>query len=61
MSFVKGIELIKMAEKANIPMPDEATLEMIFKFGLIGLIVLTILSIFISYKISLSIYNKKEF
>lgn len=53
--------IFKMAEKANIPMPDEATLEMIFKSGLIGLIVLTILSIFISYKISLSIYNKKEF
>ena len=53
--------ILKMAEKANIPMPDEATLEMIFKSGLIGLIVLTILSIFISYKISLSIYNKKEF
>ena len=53
--------IFKMAEKVNIPMPDEATLEMIFKSGLIGLIVLTILSIFISYKISLSIYNKKEF
>lgn len=58
---ILGFIIFKMAEKANIPMPDEATLELIFKFGLIGLIVLTVVFIFISYKISLSIYNKKEF
>ena len=58
---ILGFIIFKMAEKANIPMPDEATLDMIFKFGLIGLIVLTVVFIFISYKISLSIYNKKEF
>ena len=58
---ILGFIFFKMAEKANIPMPDEATLDMIFKFGLIGLIVLTVVFIFISYKISLSIYNKKEF
>ena len=58
---ILGFIFFKMAEKANIPMPDEATLDMIFKFGLIGLIILTVVFIFISYKISLSIYNKKEF
>lgn len=52
---------VKIAEKSNIPMPDESVLEMILKFGVVGLIVLTILAIFISYKISLSTYNKKEF
>ena len=58
---ILGFIFFKMAEKANIPMPDEATLDMIFKFGLIGLIILTVVFIFISYKISLSIYKKKEF
>ncbi|MBU5337353.1 ABC-2 transporter permease [Intestinibacter bartlettii] len=53
--------VVKMAQKANIPMPDEATLDMMFKFGLVGVIILTILIVFASYKISLSIYNKKEF
>ena len=51
----------KIMEKNNIAMPDEATLEMILKFGVVGLIILAILIIFISYKISISIYNKKEF
>ena len=58
---ILGFIIFKMAEKANMPIPDETTLELIFKFGLIGLIVLTVVFIFISYKISLSIYNKKEF
>ena len=49
------------SENNNIPMPNGPTLDMIFNFGLIGVILLTIISIFMSYKISLSIYNKKEF
>ena len=53
--------IVKISENNNIPMPNGPTLEMIFNFGLIGVILLTIISIFMSYKISLSIYNKKEF
>ena len=53
--------VVKMAQKSNIQMPDEATLDMIIKFGFIGVLILTILIVFASYKISLSIYNKKEF
>ena len=53
--------IVKISENNNIPMPNGPTLDMIFNFGLIGVILLTIISIFMSYKISLSIYNKKEF
>ena len=53
--------IVKISENNNIPMPNGPTFEMIFNFGLIGVILLTIISIFMSYKISLSIYNKKEF
>ena len=53
--------IVKISENNNIPMPNVSTLEMILNFGLIGVILLTIISIFMSYKISLSIYNKKEF
>lgn len=62
--FIPAIMLFlffEIMEKNNIAMPNEATLEMVFKFGAVGLIILTVLIVFISYKISLSIYNKKEF
>ena len=53
--------IVKISENNNIPMPNVSNLEMILNFGLLGVILLTIISIFMSYKISLSIYNKKEF
>ncbi|WP_455544244.1 ABC-2 transporter permease [Intestinibacter sp.] len=51
----------KLIGKSNFQMPDEVTLEMIAKFGAVGLVILAVVAIFISYKVSLSIYNKKEF
>ena len=53
--------IVKISEKANITMPSPSNLEILMKFGALGLVLLTILAIFISYKISLSTYNKKEF
>ena len=53
--------IVKISEKANITMPSPSNLEILIKFGVLGLVLLTILAVFISYKVSLSIYNKKEF
>ena len=53
--------IVKISEKANITMPSPSNLEILMKFGVLGLVLLTILAVFISYKVSLSIYNKKEF
>ena len=53
--------IVKISEKANITMPSPSNLEILMKFGMLGLVLLTILAVFISYKVSLSIYNKKEF
>lgn len=53
--------IVKISEKANITMPSTSNLEILMKFGVLGLVLLTILAVFISYKVSLSIYNKKEF
>lgn len=53
--------IVKISEKANITMQSPSNLEILMKFGVLGLVLLTILAVFISYKISLSIYNKKEF
>ena len=53
--------IVKISEKANITMPSPSNLEILMKFGVLGLVLLTILAVFISYKGSLSIYNKKEF
>ena len=53
--------IVKISEKANITMPSPSNLEILMKFGALGLVLLTILAVFISYKISLSTYNKKEF
>lgn len=53
--------IVKISEKANITMPSPSNLEILMKFGVLGLVLLTILAVFISYKISLSTYNKKEF
>ena len=53
--------IVKITEKANITMPSPSNLEILMKFGVLGLVLLTILAVFISYKVSLSIYNKKEF
>ena len=53
--------IVKISEKANITMPSPSNLEILRKFGVLGLVLLTILAVFISYKVSLSIYNKKEF
>lgn len=53
--------IVKISEKANITMPSPSNLEIMMKFGVLGLVLLTILAVFISYKVSLSIYNKKEF
>ncbi|MDY4573753.1 MAG: ABC-2 transporter permease [Intestinibacter sp.] len=51
----------KIAEKSNIPMPDANTLDTLAKVGPIALVVLAVIVCFISYKISLKIYSKKEF
>ena len=51
----------KIAETSNIPMPDENTLYTLFKVLPIVLVVLAVAACFISYKISLKIYSKKEF
>ena len=62
--FIPGIlvgAIVKISEKANITMPSPSNLEILMKFGVLGLVLLTILAVFISYKVSLSIYNKKEF
>ena len=53
--------IVKISEKANITMPSPSNLEILMKFGVLGIVLLTILAVFISYKVSLSIYNKKEF
>ena len=53
--------IVKISEKANITMPSPSNLEILMKFGVLGLVLLTILAVFMSYKVSLSIYNKKEF
>ena len=53
--------IVKISEKTNITMPSPSNLEILMKFGVLGLVLLTILAVFISYKVSLSIYNKKEF
>lgn len=53
--------IVKISEKANITMQSPSNLEILMKFGVLGLVLLTILAVFISYKVSLSIYNKKEF
>ena len=53
--------IVKISEKANITMPSPSNLEILMKFGVLGLVLLTKLAVFISYKVSLSIYNKKEF
>lgn len=53
--------IVKISEKANITMLSLSNLEILMKFGVLGLVLLTILAVFISYKVSLSIYNKKEF
>lgn len=53
--------IVKISEKANITMLSPSNLEILMKFGVLGLVLLTILAVFISYKVSLSIYNKKEF
>lgn len=53
--------VVKIAEKYNIPVPDENTLNLLSKIGPIALVVLAVIACFISYKISLKIYSKKEF
>lgn len=51
----------KIVKNGTISILTIANLDMIFKFGLIGLIILDLVVLIISYKVSLSIYNKKEF
>ncbi|MCI6737633.1 MAG: ABC-2 transporter permease [Intestinibacter sp.] len=51
----------KIAENSNIPMPDANTLDTLAKIGPIALVVLAVVACFVSYKISLKIYSKKEF
>ncbi|MGN1033480.1 MAG: ABC-2 transporter permease [Intestinibacter sp.] len=51
----------KIAQNSNIPMPDENTLDMLIKIAPVALVVLAVVACFISYRISLKIYYKKEF
>ena len=46
--------IVKISENNNIPMPNRPTLEMIFNFGLIGVILLTIISFNFSSEVSIT-------
>ena len=39
--------IVKISEKANITMPSPSNLEILMKFGVLGLVLLTILAVFI--------------
>lgn len=53
--------VVKIVQKYNIPSPDPTTLDTLIKVLPIIVIVLFVIACFISYKISLKIYSKKEF
>ena len=46
--------IVKISEKANITMPSPSNLEILMKFGVLGLVLLTILAVFISYNQALT-------